>query len=76
MPRSPDEDKICYTCKFWNAFGPAYWVNPNEAGNHQCRRYPPHFNASGEAVWPETAHDDWCGEWVDDEEQKEQEDKG
>jgi len=70
LPRNPVEYMHCYTCRYWNALGPAYWLKPTELGNSECRRFPPILDTEGNTVWPETAHDDWCGEWEHDVEDK------
>lgn len=57
----------CNECKYWSSF-----KGKKEEG--QCRKYTPDvipnvsgfplfFGTCNETVWPETAFDDWCGEF-------------
>lgn len=55
---------VCGTC--------IYWHHGNDAG--ECRRHPPVVlnktpNFMGAdlracCIWPVTASDDWCGDWI------------
>lgn len=66
----------CETCRFWECKlildGKGMWNPPDrepcsledyeaesDSGGGHCRRYPPIDNNG----FPETYHDDWCGEW-------------
>ena len=72
---SPREDMRCSTCLWWTE---ADLDDPNfvaEAGQADCRRYPPLivFGEDTQAEedeanalfsrWPSTKADEWCGEW-------------
>lgn len=54
-PKAPPSNERCATCKFWNVF---------DKGT--CRRNAPSPTTFSTIVqvWPITAPNEWCGEWV------------
>lgn len=49
----------CATCRFWKQ-----WKDLESGG--KCQARPPMVIAAAylvETRWPETRHDDWCGEY-------------
>ena len=54
-------DKRCDTCSFWKLS--FHGVEGKHPGI--CRRYPPRSMdyLQGDARFPETTADVWCGEW-------------
>lgn len=67
-PRTPlpQVKQSCETCRFWEAWE-CYEDSPITG---DCRRYAPRpYRRDGRSSidmtnWPNTSHDDWCGEWV------------
>lgn len=76
----------CDHCRFWalskyngGKIGDTYY---GIAGHHtdgsmsDCRRHPPivrepgNWNPLGEAIWPRTCRDSWCGEFQPRQEQE------
>jgi len=56
---SEERQERCERCRFW---GPPDTLE-EELGT--CLRYPPWpLLLEGSDVWPESARDDWCGEFV------------
>lgn len=55
-----EREQTCSNCRAWDAYD-------SDAG--VCRRHPPQLTA-GEVgcVWPETYYDDWCFDWLPNEE--------
>lgn len=55
------KQKICINCKFFSA--DAY--SENDSGTGECRRNAPDVGSrhNGGRFFPETAYDDWCGEY-------------
>lgn len=59
----PDPARTCKGCLFWRP------LTGSDAG--ECRRHaPPPWTKSSESIdttrtawWPNTADDDWCGDW-------------
>lgn len=53
-------EESCVNCKFWDG-------TKSEDGPQMCLRFPPQVFAgklvSHDCTWPDTAPDDWCGEW-------------
>jgi hypothetical protein len=48
----------CADCSFWDA------IEPTEPRDGRCRARPPvALTTQGHAAWPQTAADDWCGEF-------------
>lgn len=45
----------CDSCKYWD---PSFEV----AERGLCRCRSPRLNTDGSGIWPDTRHDDWCGE--------------
>jgi len=54
--------KTCETCVFWHVPKGSSIDVENE-----CRRYPPRRIINSESEFPETYHNDWCGEYKKDE---------
>ena len=56
-----NEVYFCKDCYYWDAIG-----SPEEADWGLCRRQTPSVYRVNEDLfkgrWPETLHDDWCGE--------------
>ena len=67
LQRESETDRrseTCYGCKYWNASKYDYLNSIEDAGDAECRRYPPRIGAElWERAWPETSAFDWCGEW-------------
>ena len=56
-------DWVCGTCAFW------YIGEGCTLG--ECRLYPPLASCDGIACYPMIRKDDWCGQWLSEEEYQE-----
>jgi len=52
-----DIEECCLTCRFWT--DKEIQLPGETQTRYFCRRFPPVPGAG----FPETAEDDWCGEW-------------
>lgn len=54
----------CSSCRFWErATGGeyAFMMAPHQLESGPCRINPPVMVQGGQAIWPRTHKDDWCG---------------
>lgn len=66
--RFGDRFSWCGNCRFWNHEN-AHWVYTSDKrarGTAGCHRFPPQIDSDGDSIWPFTAHNSWCGEYVED----------
>ena len=56
---TPPPRRICATCDWWDIDGILIVRGDVDGTPAECRRHPP----KGQAHWPMTYSQGWCGEW-------------
>lgn len=66
---APTDEKGCQTCRFWFPPSEQNIADNGDDAMGECHRYPPQMilvNEIVESWYPDTYHDEWCGEYQPD----------